>query len=65
MIVAHGNSLRGLAMMLLHLTAEDVVSLEIPTGSPWMLGVDDRINVVNQYYLTRKEMGCFNAEIGN
>ncbi len=54
MIVAHGNSLRGLAMMLLHLTAEDVVSLEIPTGSPWILEVDDRINVVNQYYLTRK-----------
>ena len=51
LIVAHGNSLRGLAMMLLHKTAQEVVSLEIPTGKPWVFEVDDRINVLNQYYL--------------
>lgn len=51
LIVAHGNSLRGLAKMLLHQTAQEVVSLEIPTGKPWVLEVDDRCNLLNQYYI--------------
>lgn len=52
LIVAHGNSLRGLAMMLQHLTANEVVNLEIPTGKPWVFEVDDRINIINQYYIS-------------
>lgn len=51
LIAAHGNSLRGLAMLLLHMSAEEVVSLEIPTGKPWVFDVDDRMNVLKQYYL--------------
>lgn len=51
LIAAHGNSLRGLAMMLLHKTASEIVNLEIPTGKPWVFEVDDRCNVLNQYYL--------------
>lgn len=51
MIVAHGNSLRGLAMQLLHMTASEVVDLEIPTGKPWVFEVNDRLEVVNHYYL--------------
>ena len=51
MVVAHGNSLRGLAMMLLHLTATEVVDLEIPTGSPWVFEVDEKIHVTDSYYL--------------
>lgn len=51
LIVAHGNSLRGLAMQLLNMTAEEVVDLEIPTGKPWVFEVSDRIEVIRQYYL--------------
>ncbi len=51
MVVAHGNSLRGLAMILLHLTATEVVDLEIPTGSPWVFEVDEKIHVTDSYYL--------------
>lgn len=51
LIAAHGNSLRGLAMMLLHLSPERVVSLEIPTGSPWVFETDDRLAVQKQYFL--------------
>lgn len=51
LIAAHGNSLRGLAMLLLHMTAEEVVSLEIPTGRPWVFTCDDRLNVLNTKYL--------------
>lgn len=51
LIAAHGNSLRGLAMMLLHLTATDVTKLEIPTGSPWVFTTDDRLRVTDTHYL--------------
>ena len=38
-------------MMLLHLTATEVVDLEIPTGSPWVFEVDEKIHVTDSYYL--------------
>lgn len=51
LIAAHGNSLRGLAMLLLHMTASEVTSLEIPTGKPWVLTTDDRLAVQTAAYL--------------
>ena len=51
MVVAHGNSLRGLVMMLKKLTPDEVVNLEIPTGSPWVFELDDRQSVLKDYYL--------------
>ncbi len=51
LVSAHGNSLRGLAMMLLHLSPQEVMDLEIPTGSPWVLELDERLNVKKNYYL--------------
>ncbi|MDE6131279.1 MAG: 2,3-diphosphoglycerate-dependent phosphoglycerate mutase, partial [Muribaculaceae bacterium] len=51
MVTAHGNSLRGLAMMLQHLTAEEVVALEIPTGRPWIFELDSRLAPVKDYFL--------------
>lgn len=51
MVVAHGNSLRGLAMMLLGLTPDEVTSLEIPTGTPWVFELDGRCRIVKQYWL--------------
>ncbi len=51
LVAAHGNSLRALAMMLLHLTPEDVLSLEIPTGKPWVFTLDNRKHVTDKQYL--------------
>ena len=51
LVVAHGNSLRGLAMMLLGLTPEQVVSLEIPTGSPWLFNLDKNLRPTENKYL--------------
>lgn len=51
LVVAHGNSLRGLAMMLEKLSPEAVVGLEIPTGSPWVFELDDRLTPVGNHYL--------------
>lgn len=51
LVAAHGNSLRALAMMLLHLTPDLVVSLEIPTGSPWLFETDNHLTVLTNHYL--------------
>lgn len=51
LITAHGNSLRGLAMTLLNLTASEIVSVEIPTGTPWIFELGDRLNVTESHYL--------------
>ncbi len=51
LVAAHGNSLRGLAMMMQHLTAREIVSVEIPTGKPWVFELDERMQVVKNYYL--------------
>ncbi len=51
LVAAHGNSLRALSMMLLHLSADEVVSLEIPTGSPLVFELDDRLMPSKKYYL--------------
>lgn len=51
MIVAHGNSLRGLVKYIEKLSDEDVMNLEIPTGKPLIYELDDDLNVINHYYL--------------
>lgn len=51
LIAAHGNSLRALAMMLLHLGPDEIMKVEIPTGSPWVFALDDSLRVTDKYYL--------------
>ncbi|MBD5216708.1 MAG: 2,3-diphosphoglycerate-dependent phosphoglycerate mutase [Bacteroidales bacterium] len=51
LIAAHGNSLRALAMLMLHLTPEQIVSVEIPTGKPWVFDVDERMNVLSERHI--------------
>jgi len=45
LVVAHGNSLRALVMHLDHLTREQVIQLEIPTGAPllYQMGPDGTV----------------------
>lgn len=50
-IVAHGNSLRGLIKYLEKLSDEEVMTLEIPTGNPLVYELDDNLNVTKKYYL--------------
>lgn len=51
LVAAHGNSLRGLVMMMRHLTASEIMDVEIPTGKPWVFTVDDRMNVIDEKFL--------------
>ena len=50
-IVAHGNSLRGLMKYLDNMSDEDVVNLEIETGNPICYELDDNFKPIKHYYL--------------
>ena len=50
-IVAHGNSLRGLIKYLDNLSDEEVVNLEIATGKPICYELDDNLVPIKHYYV--------------
>ncbi len=50
-IVAHGNSLRGLVKYLDNLTNEEVIALEIATGKPICYELDDDLKPIRHYYI--------------
>lgn len=50
-IVAHGNSLRGLIKYLEKLTDEEIMAVEIPTGNPLVYELNDDFSVIRKYYL--------------
>lgn len=50
-IVAHGNSLRGLMKYLDNMSDEEVVNLEIETGNPICYELDDNFKPIKHYYL--------------
>jgi 2,3-bisphosphoglycerate-dependent phosphoglycerate mutase len=50
-IAAHGKSLRALVMELNHLSKEEVLELNIPTGAPLLYELDDSGKVLAHRYL--------------
>ena len=50
-IVAHGNSLRGLMKYLDNISDEDIINLEIQTGNPICYELDDNLKPIKHYYL--------------
>ena len=50
-IVAHGNSLRGLIKYLDELSDEEVMNLELETGNPICYELDDDLKPIKHYYL--------------
>ena len=50
-VVAHGNSLRGLMKYLDNLSDEEVMSLEIDTGRPICYELDNDLKPIRHYYL--------------
>ena len=51
LVAAHGNSIRALRMHLESITPEAITSLEIPTGIPFVVELDERLDVVSSRYL--------------
>lgn len=50
-IVAHGNSLRGLIKYLDDLSDEEIMKLEIETGNPICYELDENLKPIKHYYL--------------
>jgi 2,3-bisphosphoglycerate-dependent phosphoglycerate mutase len=50
-ITAHGNSLRALVKHLDHVSDQDIVGLNIPTGVPLVYDLDHQLKPIRHYYL--------------
>jgi 2,3-bisphosphoglycerate-dependent phosphoglycerate mutase len=50
-IAAHGNSLRALVKFLDHISDDDIVELNIPTGVPLVYELDANLKPIKHYYL--------------
>jgi len=62
LIAAHGNSLRALVMYLDHISKEEIVSLNIPTGIPLIYELDNDLRAIKHYYLGDPEAAKKAAE---
>lgn len=52
-IVAHGNSLRGLMKYLDNISDEDIIKLEIQTGNLICYELDDNLKPIRHYYVKK------------
>jgi 2,3-bisphosphoglycerate-dependent phosphoglycerate mutase len=50
-VAAHGNSLRALVKYLDHVSDDEIVELNIPTGIPLVYELDERLAPIRHYYL--------------
>lgn len=50
-VVAHGNSLRGIVKHLKGISDTDIIGVNIPTASPYVFEFDDELNLLKDYYL--------------
>lgn len=51
LIVAHGNSLRSLVQYLEDMSPEEILELNIPTGSPLVYELDENLKPISKRYL--------------
>lgn len=62
LVVAHGNSLRGLVKFLDGMDEESITGLNIPTGVPLVYELDKSLKAVDRYYLGDPEEAARKAE---
>ena len=51
LIVAHGNSLRGIIKYLKQISDEEILSLNLPTAVPCVFEFDSHLHLTNDYFL--------------
>jgi 2,3-bisphosphoglycerate-dependent phosphoglycerate mutase len=62
LVVAHGNSIRALRMVLERIDEGEIAQLEIPTGFPYRLRLDDELEVIEARYLGDPDAAARAAE---
>ena len=55
MVVAHGNSLRGIVKELRGMSEKEIIEFNIPTATPYIFEFDDNMNLVNHFFLGNQE----------
>jgi 2,3-bisphosphoglycerate-dependent phosphoglycerate mutase len=55
LVAAHGNSLRGIIKILKNISDNDIISLNLPTGIPYVFEFDDKMNLIKDYFLADEE----------
>ncbi|MBE6335387.1 MAG: 2,3-diphosphoglycerate-dependent phosphoglycerate mutase [Lentimicrobiaceae bacterium] len=55
MVVAHGNSLRGIVKELRQMTNDEIIKFNIPTAVPYVFEFDDEMNLQNHFFLGDQE----------
>lgn len=55
LIVAHGNSLRGLVKYLDNMSDDEIMNLEIQTGNPICYELDDELKPIKHYYICEEK----------
>lgn len=51
LVAAHGNSLRGIVKYLKNIPDDEIVSLNLPTGVPYVFEFDGGLNLTKDYFL--------------
>ncbi|HUX05321.1 MAG TPA: 2,3-diphosphoglycerate-dependent phosphoglycerate mutase [Acidimicrobiales bacterium] len=62
LVVAHGNSLRALRMVLQNIPEDEITQLEIPTGIPYRVRMDKELNILAADYLGDPQAAAAAAE---
>ena len=55
LIVAHGNSLRGIIKYIKNISNKDIVDLNLPTAVPYVFEFDDNLKLVKDYFLGNQD----------
>lgn len=55
LVVAHGNSLRGIIKYLKNISDEDILRLNLPTAIPYVFEFDNDLRLQNDYFLGNPE----------
>jgi 2,3-bisphosphoglycerate-dependent phosphoglycerate mutase len=55
LVVAHGNSLRGIIKHLKKISDQEILALNLPTGIPYVFEFDADFNILNDYFLADEE----------
>jgi len=62
LVVAHGNSIRALRMVLENIGENEIAELEVPTGIPYRVTLDPELNVLHAGYLGDQAAAAAAAE---
>ncbi len=55
MVVAHGNSLRGIVKELRQMSNDEIINFNIPTGVPYIFSFDDTMHLLEHRFLGDQE----------